>query len=96
MQLEDFNTHYIRAISNISHYRGGDMFYGSCEWADLREHIDIKNSTSDNLIPKGEDGIYQIFGHTQVKSPIITDKWVCLDCKKGFIIDTLTHEINEC
>ena len=94
-QLKDFNTHYIRAISNISHYRYGDSFYGSCEWADIREHVDLIKSTT-KIIPKGEDGIYQIFGHTQVKSPIITDKWACLDCRKGFIIDTLTHEINEC
>lgn len=48
------------------------------------------------VVPKGEDGVYQIFGHTQLKEPLITDKWACLDCKKGFIIDTLTHEISEC
>ena len=41
--LENFNKFYIKAISCISHYRGGDYFYGSCEWADLREHIDIEN-----------------------------------------------------
>lgn len=95
-KLKDFNSHYINAISNISHYRGGDMFYGSCEWADLREHVDMKNSTSKNLIPKGEDGIYQVFGHTQLQKELITNKWACLDCRKGFIIDTLIHEITEC
>ena len=45
----------IRLLGDISHYRGGDSYYGSCEWADLREHIDMKNSTSENLIPLGED-----------------------------------------
>jgi len=94
--LSKFNNNYIKAISNISHYRGGDMFYGSCEWADLREHIDIQNSSSDNIIPKGKERIYQVFGHTQLKSPLITDKWACLDCKKGFIFDTVTHECNSC
>ena len=93
--LKNFNIHYIKAISNISHYRGGDMFYGSCEWADLREHID-KIWGNGTIRPKGENGIYQIFGHTQVRKPIITDKWACLDCRKGFIIDTFTHEIKEC
>lgn len=85
----------IELLGDISYYRGGDSYYGSCEWADLREHIDIKNSTSKNLIPLGEDKIYQVFGHTQLKAPLITDKWACLDCRKGFIIDTLTGKIVE-
>lgn len=93
-ELKDFNNYYIYAISNISRYRGGSNFYGSCEWADLREHIDVNKSMIE-IVPKGEDGIYQIFGHTQLKEPIINDKWACLDCRKGFIIDTLTHEIKE-
>ena len=27
---------------------------------------------------------------------LITEKWVCLDCRKGFIFDTVTHECNSC
>ena len=72
------------------------MFYGSCEWADLREHINMQLSKFDNIIPRGENGLFQVFGHTQLKNKIITEKWACLDCRKGFIIDTLTHEIKEC
>ena len=94
--LSKFNEYYIRRIGDISHYRGGDMFYGSSEWADLREHIDLKNSTSSKLIPKGEEGIYQVFGHTQLKQELITEKWACLDCRKGFIFDTITHECSSC
>lgn len=94
--LSKFTEYYIRRISDISRYRGGDMIYGSCEWADLREHVDMKNSTSDNLVSKGEDGIYQVFGHTQLKSPLINDKWACLDCRQGFIFDTITHECKDC
>lgn len=93
--LTEFTNDYINIISDISHYRYGDMFYGSCEWADIREHIDINNSIKE-IIPKGEDEIYQVFGHTQLKEPLINNKWACLDCRKGFIIDTLTHEINGC
>lgn len=92
--LGDFNKHYIEVIGDISYYRYGGMSYGSCEWADLREHIDMKNSIHNNIIPKGEDGIFQVFGHTQLKHPLITDKWVCLDCRTGFIVDTLTHDCN--
>lgn len=90
--LKDFNKYYIDSINYISRYRGGDMFYGSCEWADLQEHVDMQNSRPNNIIPKGESGIYQIFGHTQLKSPLITDKWACLDCRKGFIFDTITYD----
>lgn len=93
--LKDFNNAYIRAISNVSYKRYGSYQYGSCEWADILEHID--NISGEGVIkPKGEDGIFQIFGHTQLKKPVITDKWACLDCRKGFIVDTLTHEITEC
>ena len=94
--LKYFTKEYINVISDISYYRYGESPFGSCEWADLREHIDIQNSSLDNIIPKGEDGIYQVFGHTQLKEPIITDKWACLDCRKGFIINTITNEIEKC
>lgn len=93
--LSDFNKFYINAISHISRDRGGDNIYGSCEWADIKEHIDLKKSIT-KIIPKGEKGIYQVFGHTQLIKQVITDKWACLDCRNGFIIDTLTHEISEC
>ena len=93
--LDNFNKFYIEAIGDISHYRGGNMFYGSCEWSDLREHVDMKKSLTE-IIPIGENEIYQIFGHTQLKEQLITSKWACLDCRKGFIVDTITHEIKEC
>lgn len=93
--LKEFTKDYIQLISEISHYRLGDYFYGSCEWADLREHVDLDKSISQ-IVPKGESGIYQVFGHTKMQTPIITDKWACLDCRKGFIIDTNTFKINEC
>ena len=96
--LKDFNIHYIKAISNISILRYGEDTYGSCEWADIKEHIDMPISNKlGKIIPKGEEEIYQVFGHTQLmKAPIITDKWACLDCRKGFIINTIAHEIEEC
>jgi hypothetical protein len=96
INLNILDKKLIELLGDISYYRGGDSYYGSCEWADLREHIDIKNSTSYNLVPKGEDGIYQVFGHTQLKAPLITDKWACLDCRQGFIFDTITHECKSC
>lgn len=84
---------YIHSLSDISFYRGGISQSGSCTWADVREHISYRDG--DKIIPLGEDGIYQVFGHTQLEKELILDKWACLDCRKSFIIDTLTHEINE-
>lgn len=92
--LKDFNRYYINSLSCISIYRWGSSPYGSCEWSDIREHIDMKNS-KETVIPKGEKGIYQIFGHTQLEKPLITDKWACLDCRQGFIFNTITNEISK-
>lgn len=91
--LKDFNKYYIEAISEISFYRYGDAQYGSCEWADMREHCDKINGAG-NITPAGPDDVYQVFGHTQLKREIITNKWACLDCRKSFIIDAETHEIS--
>lgn len=85
----------IKLLGDISHYRGGDSYYGSCEWADLREHVNMIESKT-SIVPKGEEGIFQVFGHTQLKEPLINDKWACLDCRKGFIIDTITYDCNSC
>ena len=84
-------------LSAISYYRGGFQKAGSCEWADLREHIDhYQSEVQEKIVPLGDDSVYQVFGHTKIQKPLVTDKWACLDCQKGFIVDTLTHEISEC
>ena len=95
--LNNFNIHYINSLSCISAYRWGDAPYGSCEWADLREHIDHHQSeVKEKLVPLGDDEIYQVFGHTQLQKPLLTEKWACLDCRQGFIFDTITHECKNC
>lgn len=95
--LEDFNNHYINAISELSYYRGGEFSFGSCEWADIREHIDhYQSEVQEKIVPLGDERVFQVFGHTQLQKELITDKWACLDCRRGFIINTLTHEISEC
>jgi hypothetical protein len=55
-----------------------------------------KSLKQKDFIPVGEEGIFQVFGHTQLKTHIVTDKWACLDCRKGFIFDTITHECSSC
>ena len=93
----------IKLLGDISSYRGGGSYYGSCEWADIREHINHietlklkQNDKITKIVSIGEEGIYQVFGHTQLKEPLITDKWACLDCRKGFIFDTITYECSSC
>jgi len=81
----------INLLGDISYYRGGLNSSGSCEWADLREHVNMIESTT-TIVPKGEDRIFQIFGHTQVKTPIITKKWACVDCKKGILLSDILND----
>ena len=91
------DTVLIALLGQISHYRGGEYDYGSCEWADIREHINFKESTNDSIISNiKKEGIFQVFGHSQVKIPIRSNNWICLDCRKGFIFDTITHECSSC
>ena len=88
---------FIELLGDISYYREGSSYYGSCEWADLREHINhYQTEVQEKIVPLGEDGIYQVFGHTQLKAPLITDKWACLDCRQGFIFDTETYDCKSC
>ena len=94
-KLPIFDLKYIQLISNISYYRGGDSQFGSCEWADIHEHINsFESAVQERIVPK-EIGYFQVFGHTQLLKPVITENWACLDCRKGFIVDTLTHDIEE-
>lgn len=98
-QSIDFDKDFVNYgyLAAVSYYRGGWDSCGSCEWADIREHINHhETEVKGEIVPIGEEGIYQVFGHTQLNNPLITDKWACLDCRKIFEIDTITHEITEC
>ena len=91
------NKKLIKLLGDISSYRGGDSYYGSCEWSDIMEHIDhYQSKVEEKLVPLGDDEIYQVFGHTQLKKPLITEKWACLDCRQGFIFDTITYDCKNC
>ena len=94
ISLPEFEEKHIYLISETPLRRNGWALNGSCEWADITEHVNMRAS-KENIVPKGEDGIYQIFGHTQLKKELITNKWACLDCRKPFIIDTITHNIED-
>lgn len=80
-----------RVLGMVSRERGGRDRYGSCLWADIYEHIPYFNTSQLNY--------YQIFSHS-LSYPTIDDYYkdnymAMLDCRKCFILDTETKELNE-
>lgn len=72
-------------INRVGYCRGGWYPHGSIVWGDIREC-----STKHPQFKR----YYNIFGHTQLKSQPIIEKFLaCLDCRKGFILDEETREI---
>lgn len=75
----------------VSRYRGGWDKYGSCVWGDFREFVKYMDSKDTEKI----ENSYQIFGHTQLKEPIVTKEYACLDARRIFILDDgLLKEMN--
>lgn len=72
-------------LDQISKNRGGYDKVGSCVWGDLDEYYYSR---------KLED-YYQIFGHTQIQKEYIGENFACLDCSKGFVLDTETKTLTE-
>ena len=84
LNLKTFLGSHWPALEDLSWYRGGYNSVGSCVWADLRE------SVKNELFP----GYKQVVGHTQLnEKPYITDKIMCVDVRRCFILDTITGEI---
>ena len=69
--------------------RGGEEWFGSCIWNDVRN---FENEFH---------GTFQIFGHTQLIQAYfgpnsgIEENFACLDCRKCFILDTEEQEFRE-
>ena len=74
----------IEALCQLSFFRTKYTYNqsGSIIWSDVREKLHDK----DDAIVQPFD--FQFFGHTQqIKDPIITENWACLDCRKAFILN---------
>lgn len=103
--LNGFDEDYVElpdglyALLSISHQRGGRSGYGSCIWADVKEHdwVPIENIK------------YQVFGHTlqlnldtyyytkdnkDIKdgTEIINNRFAMLDCRHAFEYNEDTRE----
>jgi hypothetical protein len=95
LTVENLNKLYdtpqgIRALCEVSRYRGGWDRYGSIVWCDLMEMTEktqylkqTENLSINDKLPWD----YQVFGHSmQDEHPIITKEFACLDCRKAFIL----------
>lgn len=71
-------------LDMIGFQRGGYSDTPSPIWCDIRE-ISTKEQFPNT---------YEIFGHTQLISEIITDTWACLDCRRAFRLNEQTREIS--
>lgn len=71
---------FISMLNDISYRRWGMCDCGSMIWADTRDYYE--DGEGQNLI-----GDYQIFGHTQVREPLVFDKFADLDCRRAFIVN---------
>lgn len=70
-ELEEFcKTNLIR-LCEVSRYRGGIDSCGSIVWADVYEHVARRYNNNSS--------IFQIFGHTYSKVPILTSNFAMLD-----------------
>lgn len=84
LNLKTFLGSHWPALEDLSMYRGGYNFVGSCVWADIRE------SVKNELFP----GYKQVVGHTQLNDkPYIKDNIACVDVRRCFILDTSTDDI---
>ena len=67
----------------MSWERGGWHQTGSPIWHDVRE-MDV------------DETHFNIFSHTQLRdNPLKLQNWICVDCRRSFIYNTVTHKIKE-
>lgn len=73
----------IKALCEVSHYRGGYDKFGSIVWAHVDEIQNIQETLKKEL-----PWDFQIIGHSQQEEhPIIGKDFACLDCRKAFILN---------
>ena len=70
------------ALQDVGFIRGGFTEYGSPVWSDIRDLLEAERC--------GETikTYYQVFGHTQLDDPVISDTFACLDCRRAFLLDS--------
>jgi len=88
--------HICKWLSDVSPERGGSYSrcsgLGSCIWGGISElYSYLKNPSYENFT-----NTLQIVGHTQLRdTPVNERNFVCLDVRRGFILDEESGEITE-
>jgi hypothetical protein len=79
------NYEILDSLGRYDAYRGYRIYdYGSPVWADVRSFFDW---AEDSMKPIDEGLGFQVFGHTQLSVPIITNNFACIDCRQALVID---------
>ena len=75
-----FTDDFVKALADVSSWRGGSAKAGSLIWADAREF-----EWPGSMLP----GIIQIFGHTRLDegAKVMDGNAWCLDCQRAFYLD---------
>lgn len=76
--FQEFGYGFGCGLGKLSCYRGGWDSYGSMVWADVRE-VDF--------FKKPIIGDFNVFGHTQLARPIVSEFKASLDCRRAFLIN---------
>lgn len=84
------NPQGLRALCEVTRYRGGWDRYGSIVWLDVHDMADAIQLSLEAEGKTVNDDLpweHQVFGHSQQEEhPIITNEFACLDCRKAFIL----------
>lgn len=84
LNCENFLQNHWVALEDLSYYRGGYNYVGSCVWADIRE------SLRNPLLADFQ----HIVGHTQLNETLyISSNVTCVDVRRCFLLDTETGNI---
>lgn len=87
LNVDKSSVNILKLLNYVPSYRNGSASVGSPIWADARELINDGKKIVGSID-------YSIFGHTMVKSPIITSGWADIDCQRAFRL-TSDHELLE-
>ena len=77
--IENNEEELQKLLDRVSRYRGGWDAWGSPIWSDLYEIYE----SGGTLIDTAD---YSIFGHSQLKRPLITKECACLDTHNAYLL----------
>lgn len=80
--LKDDERMLYLILYRITWRRGGWDNYSSCVWGDVGEYIQYIHEKDRQF-----ENVFQIFAHTRMTNPLISEDYACLDARRGFILN---------